>query len=86
MLAAELLQLVVNRAFRDGILAAPLPQAHPDFPIIQYKDDTLMIMQVDAAQVLALKGLLDSFGKSTRLKFNYSKSQMNPINVAHAQA
>jgi retron-type reverse transcriptase len=48
VLAAELLQLVVNRAFHDNFLAAPIPQDHPDFPIVQYADDTILMMQADS--------------------------------------
>lgn len=76
ILAAELLQVVINRGFRDGVLSAPLPQAHPDFPIIQYADDTLMIMKADSSQLLALKDILNTFTESTGLKVNYSKSQI----------
>jgi hypothetical protein len=81
VLAAELLQLVVNRAFHDNFLAAPIPQDHPDFPIVQYADDTIVMMQADSSQIHHLKGLLHVFSDSTGLKVNYNKSMMVPINV-----
>jgi hypothetical protein len=82
VLAAELLQLVVNKAFHDNFLAAPIPQDHPDFPIVQYADDTILMMQADSSQIHHLKGLLQVFSDSTGLKVNYSKSMMVPINVS----
>jgi hypothetical protein len=39
-------------------------------------------MQADARQLLFLKAMLNSFTDSTKLKVNYSKSQMLPINVS----
>jgi hypothetical protein len=62
-------------------LTAPIPQPSEDFPIVQYADDTLLIMQADARQLLFLKSLLNSFADSTGLKVNYRKSQILPINV-----
>jgi hypothetical protein len=41
---AELLQAMVNGLFHAGILQAPLPIPNTDFPIVQYADDTLLIM------------------------------------------
>jgi hypothetical protein len=52
-----------------------------DFPIVQYADDTLLIMKEDAQHLWFLKSLLNSFAQSTGLKVNYQKSQMLPINV-----
>ena len=82
VLAAELLQILVNRAASSNLLVPPLSQPNEDFPIVQYADDTLLIMQADARQLLFLKALLASFAESTGLKVNYSKSQMLAINVS----
>jgi hypothetical protein len=82
VLAAELLQILVNKATSLGLLKAPIPQPTEDFPIVQYADDTLMIMQADARQLFFLKSLLNSFAESTGLRVNYRKSQMIPINVS----
>jgi len=40
-------------------------------------------MEACSRQLLALKGLLHTFGESTSLKVNYSKSFMVPINTSH---
>jgi hypothetical protein len=45
-----------------------------DFPIVQYADDTLLIMKADAQQLIFLKSLLNSFADSTGLRVNYRKS------------
>jgi hypothetical protein len=52
-----------------------------DFPIIQYVDDTLLVLPADEAQLMALKEVLNKFSKSTRLQINFDKSLMIPINV-----
>jgi hypothetical protein len=52
-----------------------------DFPIIQYIDDTLLIMEACPRQLLVLKTLLNTFADSTDLRVNYSKSSMYPINI-----
>jgi hypothetical protein len=82
VLAAELLQILINRAAVANLLRPPIPQPTDDFPIVQYADDTLLILQADSRQLLFLKALLNSFADSTGLKVNYRKSQMVPINVS----
>lgn len=74
MLAAELLQVIINRAATMGLLRRPVPTPDDDFPVIQYADDTLFIMEAEANQLFFLKGILQSFFESTSLKVNYHKS------------
>jgi hypothetical protein len=73
---------MVNRLFQEGDLIAPLPMEGTDFPVVQYADDTLLIMQASESQLLALKNLLHSFSNATGLKVNYNKSCILPINVS----
>jgi len=48
VLAADLLQSILNRAKNLGLLHLPIPLAFStDFPVIQYADDTLIIMEGD---------------------------------------
>ena len=61
VLAANLLQSMVNDLLRRGLLQLPFPSHDPDFPIIQYADDTLVIMQADVTQVATLKDALKVF-------------------------
>ena len=48
VLAAELLQVLVNRAATMNLLKEPISQPTDDFLIVQYANDTLLIMQADA--------------------------------------
>lgn len=65
-----------------GLLNLPIPLNNSsDFPVIQYADDTLIIMEGDANQLFLLKSLLNSFSESTGLKLKYNKSHMVPINI-----
>jgi len=50
--------------------------------MVQYADDTLLIMQADACQLFCLKAMLNSFASSTGLVVNFSKSLLIPVNVS----
>jgi mannosylglycoprotein endo-beta-mannosidase len=66
----------------QGIIKAPLNgMAYPNFPVIQYADDTLVVLKANARELICLKALLQTFTASTGLKLNYSKSCMMPINM-----
>jgi hypothetical protein len=78
---ADLLQSMVNSLADDGILSPPLPIPNSKFPIVQYADDTLLILQACPRQLLALKNLLETFALATGLRVNYSKSCLMPVNV-----
>jgi hypothetical protein len=46
VMAAELLQCIINKAHHMGLIQMPIPpRGTTDFPIIQYADDTILIMQ-----------------------------------------
>jgi hypothetical protein len=51
------------------------------FPIIQYADDTLLILQACESQLLHLKEILQLISMSSGLVVNYHKSCLLPINV-----
>jgi hypothetical protein len=78
---SDLLQSAVNDMVRVGSLSRPIETNDLDFPIIQYADDTLLIVPADRLQLRALKETLEKYSKSTGLRINYSKSQLVPINV-----
>jgi mannosylglycoprotein endo-beta-mannosidase len=66
----------------QGNLSAPLSYGScPDFPVIQYANDTLIILPADAKQFICLKAILHTFADSTGLRVNYQKSSMYPINM-----
>jgi hypothetical protein len=72
VLAAELLQHIVNGLKNCGILNLPIPQPSNDFPIVQYADDTILILEADAKQLFCLKAILDTFASSTGLAVNFA--------------
>jgi hypothetical protein len=83
VLAADFLQSLLNKAMIQSTISPPLHcPAFPDFPVIQYADDTLVILKADAMQLLRVKAILNSYAQSTGLKVNYSKSSMMPINLS----
>ena len=57
VLGSELLQVVVNDLFQQGGIDLPIVTHEEDYPIIQYADDTLLIMPADLSQVIAMKEL-----------------------------
>src|SRR3954462_5412849 len=82
VLAADLLQSILNKVMNLGLLSLPIEGVFcPDFPVVQYADDTLLILKADSEQLVCLKALLHTFALSTGLKVNYSKSSMMPINM-----
>jgi hypothetical protein len=83
VLVADLLKSILNRAMRLNLLTPPLQiNSCPDFPIVQYADDTLVIMQANGRQLICLKALLNTFASATVPKVNYGKSIMVPVNIA----
>lgn len=82
-LYSDFLQVLINKAKHMGLLNLPIPlQSSHDFPVVQYADDTLIIMEGDPRQLFFLKTLLQNFSESTGLRVNYSKSMMLPINLS----
>jgi hypothetical protein len=86
ILAADLLQSIINKARQQDLLKLPLAaNCGQDFPIVQYADDTLLIMEACPRQLFFLRAVLNSFATSTGLKVNYNKSSMYHINVCPAK-
>jgi hypothetical protein len=49
VLAADFLQTILNKAMHSGVMTPPLPRnVNPDFPVIQYADDTLIVIKANA--------------------------------------
>jgi hypothetical protein len=83
VLATDLLQSVLNKAKDQGLFTLPIPlRCTTDFLVIQYADDTLIIMEACSRQLWTLKALLNTFGESTGLKVNFAKSMMVLINTS----
>ena len=61
VIAADLLQSVVNQMMAQGSLTLPIPSHDPNYPIIQYADDTIIILPAVDEQLVALKNMLAVF-------------------------
>jgi hypothetical protein len=82
VLAADLLQSVINDAREQGLFNLLIqPSATMDFSIIQYADDTLLIMEACPTQFAHHKAILHTFLAAKGLKVNYNKSMMVPLNI-----
>jgi hypothetical protein len=82
-LAANVLQSAINHAFRRNILRAPLSNDHgQDYPVVQYGDDTIVILPTQAGQPNIMKDILEQYDAFVGLCINYGKPTMIPINVS----
>jgi hypothetical protein len=82
VLAVDLLQSLITKDKDMGLLKLPINVGYTsDFPIIQYVDDTLMIMKACSQLLLVLKSIMNTFADSIGLKVNYAKSSMIPISI-----
>lgn len=71
-------QTIVNKAKDQGTLKLPINRVGSNFPIVQYVDETLLIMEACPVQLVALKEILHAFALSTGLRVNYVKTVMVP--------
>jgi hypothetical protein len=84
---ADLLQCAINKEYEIGNLHPPFPQRTENpFPIIQYADDTIIIMQGCDSQLAILKDILNKISVSSSLVVNFHKSCLVPINISSEHA
>lgn len=70
-----------------SVFSAPLERDNmSDIPVIQYADDTLIIMNASQRDLFCIKGILHSFSPATGLKINFHKSCLLPINLDTVKA
>lgn len=82
VLAVDFLQTILNEAMRNNIILAPLRiNSYPDFPLIQYVDDTILVLPAEIIDLNQIRNLLLHFAAQTGLKVNYNKSVIIPMNV-----
>jgi hypothetical protein len=81
VLGAELLQYVINDLKDRGLLKLPILVNQTDFPIVQYADDTILVLEADQDRLAVLKQALHDLSLSTGPVVNYHKSCMLPINI-----
>jgi hypothetical protein len=78
----DVLQSTINASLHAVLLQRPLNlHCSASFPIIQYEDDTLILMQADVRQIQHLTDVLKVFGAASGLDVNYYKSSHIPINI-----
>ena len=80
ILVADVLQQLLTSAAANGVFAHPIVPSAP-CPILQYADDTLIILKADKNQLFALKETLQIFSIATRLHINFEKSNFLPISL-----
>lgn len=81
VLAADLLQAAINDAFRQRRIHLPFQrQNQNDYPVIQYGDDTIIILPACPDQARTIKDILSGYAASIGLKINFHKSTLIPIN------
>jgi hypothetical protein len=73
---------MINNQFRLSNLNAPIPILNHDFPMIQYVDDTIVVMEAFQVQVALFKNLITDFADATSLNVNFQKSNMILINCS----
>ena len=82
VIVVDLLQSVVNEMCSRNIRTLPIPTKSNDYPIVQYADDTLIVLPAIDSQLIAFKEMIDIFAVSTGLRVNFNKSSLIPINMS----
>lgn len=85
ILMADVLQQMLTGAMANGVFEHPIIASAP-CPVLQYADDTLIILKADANQLIALKQTLQTFSEATGLFINFDKSTFLPIGLEQEQA
>ena len=81
VLAADLLQAAINDAFARNLIHLPFPSQHQnDYPIIQYADDTILVMPACTQQATTIKDILNDYATSIGLKITFHKSTLITMN------
>uniref|UniRef100_A0A8I7B1C9 Reverse transcriptase domain-containing protein n=1 Tax=Hordeum vulgare subsp. vulgare TaxID=112509 RepID=A0A8I7B1C9_HORVV len=80
IIVADVLQRLIHEASSNGLLSHPIDSNIP-CPVLQYADDTLIILQADIEQLHTLKSILLQFSNATGLVINFHKSTFAPIHV-----
>jgi hypothetical protein len=84
-IVADVLQELIVGDTSDVRLRHPLVDDLP-CPVIQYADDTLLLLRADDAQLRRARCLLESFSRATGLAINFAKSAFVPIHVPDGDA
>ena len=77
LLVADVLQTLIRKS---NTVHNPLDHSSPCH-VLQYADDTLILLRGDLDEVKQLKYLLDQFSEATGLRVNYHKSTAVPMHM-----
>jgi hypothetical protein len=75
ILLADVLQVLIRK---ETSIGHPIVDGE-GCAVLQYADDTLLMVRGQLADIQALKNILDQFASATGLQINYSKSTAVPI-------
>lgn len=77
MLAADLLQSAINDAYKPNLIKHPIPTSgEEDYPVIQYADNTIIVMPACTKQATIKKNILSDYPTSIGLQINFHKSTL----------
>lgn len=82
LIMADLLHQMITSP--DNGLRHPLTDDMPCL-VIQYADDTLILLRAEVEQVCRLKSILDRFAAATGLHINFHKSTFVPICIGEEE-
>ena len=85
ILLADTLQRLILQASAAGSIQHPISDDLPCL-VIQYADDTLIILRGDTQQLQRLKDILVSFSSFSGLHINFDKSTFIPMHVSDEDA
>ena len=76
-LVADMLTLFITRAKAAGQVSGVVPHLVDDgLPILQYADDTILLMEHNLEQAHNMKSILCAFEQLSGLKINFHKSEI----------
>lgn len=85
IIVADVLQKMINAASLSGVLPHPL-LADATCPVLQYADDTLILVKAELLAIVHLKSILDQFSSATGLDINFHKTTFVPMHVEDSLA
>ena len=87
LIAIDLLLAAINDAFRQGKIDLPFPcVGMTDYPVIQYIDDSILVLPACPLQVSLIKEILTDYASLIGLKINFQKSTLIPINLDETES
>jgi hypothetical protein len=76
VLVGDLVQCIINKAYKYVTLLPHFPEdAEVYYPIMQYADDTLLVLPADLDKMLTVKNLMDIYSSITGLHVKFINRQ-----------